>query len=284
MSAIDTYNFILKVKKQVELINTLYINLRDDINNISPSQRNSQIKKILNRLSQINVDNLNIELKKIESSLFFEQSQKIVKTIESDINKIKEYIYSIQTNQEDQFDNEESIVPENKLVNLIRDKYSFLTKLVNSGNVETSIIIRDAKRLETIITRLNFENLQEGVYEKMLRIKNDVSSIVQTMVGIEKTEKYGPYFYKPLIDLIAANYTLGNLDKAKAKAIPIIDFIEDPKNITMFEPPIKRIIAKKMTNKEFKLFYDSILTMIKGKRKFESFNNYKNNYGQFYII
>jgi hypothetical protein len=170
----------------------------------------------------------------------------------------------------------ERSTPLDKKLNYIRDKYKFLQKQLDSA--DTAQIVKDARRLENILSRLNFEDLAEEDYQEIVDIKNDVSKMIINLQGVEKSEKYGPYINAPLVELIANHITLGNREIAESKAAAILDFIEAPERIDMFEPAIKRIIARKMTPKEFKAFYNSIMSMISGSRKFESFEYYKQYY------
>jgi hypothetical protein len=283
MSAFETYRAITKLEKQVEEIKALYNNLKSDTEMMSPAQINSQRKKILQKISRIDLELLDENVESLKSYIIYSQVKEKAEDFKNTIEEIKKYAYSLEDEKEVEQDDEEiENVPENKKVNLIRDKYKFLQKLVDTANTET--VVKDAKRLESLISRINFEDLPEGDYEEMVNIKNEVSEMINNLEGIEKSEKYGPYILEPLIDLFASIYTLGNKEKAEAKAATVLNFIEDPKHIKMFEPAIKRIIAKKMTPKEFRTFYDSIKTMMRGEQKFESFANYKGRNEYFHLI
>jgi len=281
MSGFEAYKIISDIEKRVDEIKALYHNLKSDISLMSQVQINSLIRRILYRLSKIDITELDENLQELSGFAIYDEAENKIKDIKNTIAEIKKYIYSIEEESEE--DEEEINVPENKKVSLIRDKYRFLQKLIDSSE-NTEAIIKDAKRLDNIIARVNFEDLPEGDYDEMVNIKNEISKLIKTLEGVALSEKYGSYIKNPLIDLIANIYTLGNREKAENKAATILNFIENPQNIYMFEPAIKRIIAKKMTPKEFRLFHDSIMSMMKGEKKFESFESYKERHEYFYFL
>jgi hypothetical protein len=288
MTAQEAYKTFNKIHSKFEEIRTIYSHLKADIDVMSDSQIKSQVTKILNRISKIDLDLISDCVESLSKYLIYDDVKKQSYQISADIDEIKNFIYSLkgtkkeailEPNDEDEL---EKSTPLDKKVDYIRGKFNFLQKEMDSSDTPT--IIRDAKRLENTLARLNFEDLPEGEYEEMVDIKNNVSKMIRSLQGVEKSEKYGPYILTPLVDLIAHNITLGNEEKAKEKAAAILNFIEDPERIDMFEPAIKRIIAKKMTPKEFKTFYQSITSMMTGEKKFESFKNYKDRYEFLYII
>jgi hypothetical protein len=251
---------------------------------MSEQQIKSQSQKILNRISKIDLDILDECLAAMKGYLVYNRAKEEAIKMRADIITIKNFIYSLKSNTKNNLDDSDnvSLTPRDKKLDYIRDKYVFLQKEVETA--DTATLIRDARRLENTISRLNFEDLPEGDYQEMADIKNEVSKMIKTFQGIEKSEKYGPYILEPLIDLIANTITLGNREAAEQKAATILNFIEDPERIDMFEPAMKRIIAKKMTPKEFKIFFTSIYSMIKGERKFESFAKYQEGHEWFYLI
>lgn len=281
MDSFDAYKILKKIQKQVDEIKTIYSHLKSDISVMSDGQIRSQVTKILNRISKINISLIDECVDSLEGYLIFEKVKKQGQTINYDINEIKNFIYSISEKKDEKIedfeDEETKDNPLNKKLDLIRDKYKFLEKEIGTAE-DTQAVIKDAKRLENALSRINFEDLPEGDYEEMYNIKNQVSKMIKSLSGVEKSEKYGQYLKTPLIKLLSDNITSGDKEKAEIKAITIIDFIEAPERIDMFEPAIKRIIAKKMTPKEFKTFYKSVMTMISGERKFESFGEYKRRY------
>lgn len=280
MPAYQTYKSILKLEQQINEIVALYNNLKADKDIMSPAQIKSLARKITQRIIKIDVNNLDDKVEALRSYIAYDEVKKKVEKFKRSIEEIKRYVYSIDDSKE--YEEEQENVPENKKVSLIRDKYRFLQKLIDTASTET--VIKDAKRLESLISRVNFEDLPEGEYDEMVQIKNEVAELISNLEGIEKSEKYGPYIHDPLVDLIANIYTLGNRERAENKAAAVLNFIEDPKRITMFEPAIKRIIAKKMTSKEFRTFYESIMSMIKGERTFESFATYRGRNEYLHII
>lgn len=280
MPAYQTYKSILKLEQQINEIVALYNNLKADKDIMSPAQIKSLARKITQRIIKIDVNNLDDKVEALRSYIAYDEVKKKVEKFKRSIEEIKRYVYSIDDSEE--YEEEQENVPENKKVSLIRDKYRFLQKLIDTASTET--VIKDAKRLESLISRVNFEDLPEGEYDEMVQIKNEVAELISNLEGIEKSEKYGPYIHDPLVDLIANIYTLGNRERAENKAAAVLNFIEDPKRITMFEPAIKRIIAKKMTSKEFRTFYESIMSMIKGERTFESFATYRGRNEYLHII
>jgi hypothetical protein len=281
MNQFYAHKTITQTEKQFREIITLYNHLKSDTNVMSSTQINSQIRKILQRINKIDLKLIDECLESLKRSLIYDQTKEKIDSHLSTMDEIKKYVYSLQ-NQDEEEDEEDVNMPENKKIKLIKDKYAFLQKSAATSN--TSSVIKDAKRLENLISRINFEDLPEGDYEELLHIKNDVSNIIETYIGIEKSEKYGPYIMEPLMELLEKTKTLGSKQKSEQRAAWLLNFIEDPKNINMFEPAIKRIIARKMTIKEFNTFYDSVVSMINSRKQFESFNNYKNKYNYVYSI
>jgi len=282
MSIVEAYQFFKQLEKQMDEINSLYNNLKVDIKDMMPGQIKIQSRKILHRLSKIDLEEIKNKIKEasgyaLEKNLR-NRGEETIQTIE----KIKKFIYSIENYQETIKAQEDDVVlPPTKKLDFIKDKYTFLQKEIDSA--DTSTIIKDAKRLENTLSRLNFEDLPEGDYDEMVNIKNDVSKMIRTFQGVEKSEKYGPYIHEPLVKLILDVFT-HDQEQAETKAATILDFIEDPERIHMFEPAMRRIIAKKMTPKEFRTFFKSVISMMKGERKFESFGDYKERYELFYLI
>jgi hypothetical protein len=286
MGAIESYEFFKKLEKQLNEINSLYNNLKADINRMSAGQIKLQTSKLLHRITKINLDEVNDYVKQATGYGIQDAMRKKGKEVENTIKKVKDFIYSLKepekSQEEIETQTEDRTTPLDKKLDYIRDKYAFLQKEMDT--TDTATVLRDAKRLENILARLNFEDLPEGDYEEMVNIKNDVSKMIRTLQGVEKSEKYGPYIHTPLVDLISNVFTLGNREKAETKAATLLNFIEDPERINMFEPAMRRIIAKKMTPKEFKTFYKSAISMMRGERKFESFGDYMDRYEQFYLL
>lgn len=283
MITAEAYKEFSKLQKQFEEVKTIYNHLKSDIKVMSEQQIKSQSQKILNRISKIDLDILDECLEAMKGYLVYERAKEEADKMRSDITIMKNFIYSLKENGTKISDSDDiSSTPRDKKLDYIRDKYVFLQKEVETA--DTATLIRDARRLENTIARLNFEDLPEGDYQEMVDIKDEVSKMIRTFKGVEKSEKYGPYILEPLIDLIANTITLGNREAAEQKAATILNFIEDPAHIDMFEPALKRIIAKKMTLKEFKIFVNSIYSMMKGEKKFESFANYQEGHEWFYLI
>lgn len=280
----EAYKEYSKIQKQLDEVKTIYNHFKSDIKVMSEQQIKSQSQKILNRISKINLNTLDQCLEAMKGYLVYERAKEEADKMRSDIITIKNFIYSLKENGAITSGdaNDISSTPRDKKLDYIRDKYIFLQKQVETADIET--LIRDARRLENTIARLNFEDLPEGDYQQMVDIKNEVSKMIRTFQGIEKSEKYGPYILEPLIDLITNTITLGKRDIAEQKAATILNFIEDPSRIDIFEPAMKRIIAKKMTPKEFKIFINSVYSMMKGEKKFESFANYQEGHEWFYIL
>lgn len=283
MITAEAYKEFSKLQKQFEEVKTIYNHLKSDIKVMSEQQIKSQSQKILNRISKIDMDILDECLEAMKGYLVYERAKEEADKMRSDISTMKNFIYSLKGDTSDTTEADDiSSTPRDKKLDYIRDKYVFLQKEVETA--DTATLIRDARRLENTIARLNFEDLPEGDYQEMVDIKDEVSKMIKTFKGVEKSEKYGPYILEPLIDLIANTITLGNREVAEQKAATILNFIEDPAHIDMFEPALKRIIAKKMTPKEFKIFVNSIYSMMKGEKKFESFANYQEGHEWFYIL
>jgi hypothetical protein len=284
----EAYEEFKKLEKQVNEVRAIYNHLKSDIASMSDGQIKSQVTKILNRITKIDFDLINDYLEALKSYLIYDDLKLKAEEILKDIDEIKEYVYSLKKEEikpepkPEPKPEEDTTVPHANKLDIIRDKYTFLQKEIDAS--DTDAVIKDAKRLDTLLSNLNFEDLPEGDYEEMFKIKNEVSRIIKNLVGVEKSEKYGPYIMAPLIELIANIYTLGNKAKAEQKAATLLNFIEDPERIEMFEPAIKRIIAKKMTPKEFRTFYESTKAMIRGEKKFESFGKYKERNELFYLI
>jgi hypothetical protein len=267
MNNMQAYKLFLTFVDDVEKIEILYNNLKQDIDGLSSAQFISQSRKILNALNKLNIIDVKDALNILKKHPVYAEFKREYNKINNKINDIKDFIYSqdIQGNKKP--------AEKKSKADIVRSKFDFLEKQIDSVDIETAI--KDAKALEREVSRLDFEELPEGDYDDMVSIKNNLSKIINVYQGVEKSEKYGPYIEAPLIELIANNITLGNEEKAKAKAATILDFIEDPDRIDMFEPAMKRIIAKKMTAKEFKTFYDAVATQISSQNKFQSFKDYK---------
>ena len=157
--------------------------------------------------------------------------------------------------------------------------------MIDDGLSENSTILKDATRLENLLSRVSYENLTEADFEELVNMKNSVADTVKTLRSIEKADKYGPYLRAPLFKMIIQYVTRGDKDEAHKLTDAAIDFIEEPGRIEMFEPAIKRIIAQKMTQVEFNKFYNIIESGIKrNKGKFESFSSYKEYTDGIYLI
>jgi hypothetical protein len=280
MNELNAYAFFEKFESQFFEIRSLYYHLKKDHEKLSEKQLKVQINKILNRITKLDFDKVEENLDILSKHAIHDDMIEFVSNVKKLLEEVKRFIFALQ--QEEPIEDEDQNISKVKQLDLIRDKYKFLEKQIDSADTET--LIKDAKRIENLLARINFEDLPEGDYEELVNIKNDISQKIKTFQGIQKSEKYGPYLLDALSELISHYYTLGSKEKADSRAAGIVDFIENPARIEMFESVIKRIIAKKMTAKEFKRFYDAVLSMMSGERKFESFNSYKNTYNELHIL
>ena len=272
MTAQDAYKTFEKISKQINEIKVLYNHLKNDSELMNDKQLKFQSRKILNKISNVDIDELKECVNFLKEYVVYDEIKKTSSTLINNLNKIKDYLYS-------QEETESDIEVTPNAIESIKHKYEFLQKMVDDGSAENSIIIKDANRLDNLLSRINYENLSETDYEELVNMKNSVADIIKTLKSIEKSDKYGPFLRSPLYKLIYSYITRGNEEEAKKLTNDALDFIENPNmsNIEMFEPAIKRIIADKMTQPEFNKFYNMIESGIKrSKGKFESFNSYIN--------
>jgi hypothetical protein len=266
----DTF---LKVKKLYNEVSTAFKQMEtgNQLDKYKFTKLKKDVRILIDLMDKVDVD----EIQRITNN------DEFVNKLKADLSLFKGTAETIQNKIADN-SNIKKEDPHKTKIESIKTTYNLLKKEVNTMDID--VAINDTKRLEREIDKLNFAELPEGDYDDMLEIKNDISKIIKTFQGVQKSEKYGPYLESPMYDLILHNITNGSKDAAKTRTATILDFIEKPERIDIFEPPIKRIIAKKMTPKEFKQFYQSIITMKEGNREFESFDSYKKYYEPFYLV
>lgn len=268
MTAQEAYNTFEKINKQITEVKTLYSHLKEDASKMDERQLKSQAQKLLNKITKIDVDALNVSVQALKNTVVFDDVKDSSKNLEKTISTIKDYLFGIQ-----QSEDEEEVQPSE--IEGIKKKYDFLQKMINDGTAENSIILKDATRLDSLLSRVKYENLSEEDYDVLVDMKNYIADTVKTLKSIEKSDKYGPYLRSPLYGLIIKYVSRGDAEEAKKLTDDAIDFIEAPGRIEMFEPAIKRIIAQKMTQGDFSKFYSTIESGLRRGKKFESFNSYK---------
>jgi hypothetical protein len=275
MTVQEAYTTFEKISKQIAEVKTLYNHLKDDASKMDERQQKSQAQKLLNRITKIDVDALNTSVQALRNTVGYEDVKDATKNLEKTISTIKDYLFGLQSSDEEEVQPSE--------IEGIKKKYDFLQKMINNGTAENSIILKDATRLDNILSRVKYENLSEEDYDVLVDMKNYIADTVKTLKSIEKSDKYGPYLRSPLYGLIVKYVSRGDAEEAKKLTDDAIDFIESPGRIEMFEPAIKRIIAQKMTQGDFNKFYSTIESGLRRGKKFESFNSYKETNG-LYII
>lgn len=275
MNVQDAYTYFEKTIKQYDDVKNIFNHLKDDISNMESNQIKSQSNKILNKILKIDIERLREVVQILEKTIIGGDIKRGESTIINGIKNIKSYLYNLD-------DDREKSKPESE-ISLIKQKYDFLQKMINDGQVDNSVILKDTNIIDKMLSNIKYENLSEDDYDVMVDMKNYVSDLLKTLKSIEKADKYGPYIRKPLYSLIVKYVTRGDGDEAKKLTDNALDFIESPGRIEMFEPAIKRIIAQKMTQQEFNKFYNIIESGVKNSRKFESFNSYK-EYNGIYSI
>jgi len=275
MTVQEAYATFEKISKQIAEVKTLYNHLKEDASKMDERQQKSQAQKLLNRITKIDVDALNTSVQALRNTVVYEDVKDATKNLEKTISTIKDYLFGLQSSDEEEVQPSE--------IEGIKKKYDFLQKMINNGIAENSIILKDATRLDNILSRVKYENLSEEDYDVLVDMKNYIADTVKTLKSIEKSDKYGPYLRSPLYGLIVKYVSRGDAEEAKKLTDDAIDFIESPGRIEMFEPAIKRIIAQKMTQGDFNKFYSTIESGLRRGKKFESFNSYKETNG-LYII
>ena len=86
-------------------------------------------------------------------------------------------------------------------------------------------IIPEVKKLERDLSRLDFAELEEGDYDEMLQIKNETTILRKKLIGLQKSEKYGPYLEAPLEELLDEQNPTGSSKWTEQKLVNILQFI-----------------------------------------------------------
>lgn len=259
MQHIIAHKKLKEISTKVIEIYSIYNLLKSDINRMSQIQIDSCVRKILNKLSIINEHNIDELLEILKPYLIYERINFQLTQTKKQIKEIKSFIYSLNISS-----------TSNKKLQEIKDRYHYIKK--NEDNQDLDYLIRYAKITQSLILKLNFEQLSEQDNKELFDIKAYLTSLIKTLQGIYKSRKYGPYLYDPIYDLVSKNITKQDPEKTKYITTIIIDYIEQPDKIDIFERYIKRIIEKKITYTEFIKFYKSVLSMKKGEKIYESSN------------
>ncbi len=241
----------------------------DDAESMSPALTKSHIRRLKRNLDKIDLADFESYLGMIEGEFHTEFSERAQRSI-AKVDEFETAMYDLESSASP------SAVPKpdksETLMDQIRSKFQFVSKEYLDSDLDA--IIPEVKKLERDLSRLDFAELEEGDYDEMLQIKNETTALRKKLIGLQKSEKYGPYLEAPLRELVDGQNPTGGKDWTEQKLITILQYIEDPDHIDMWEPAIKRIIAKKMSRKEFKTFWDSVFSAMSVKESFESIINY----------
>ncbi|HPI81626.1 MAG TPA: hypothetical protein PK122_00135 [Candidatus Paceibacterota bacterium] len=266
----QAYRIFIIVGQELKEFEQSLSRFLEDADSMPLNLKRSRIRKLKNQLEKINLKNLDYFLDHIKGTSYYDEFKEEADEMISKADEMEEKLYA--AGQDEPVEEEPS--KDNSNLEDIRNRYNFIKREYGSSDIDT--MIAELKKLDREIGRLDFEYLEEGDYDEMLQIRNDVSSLKKILEGVKKSEKYGPYLKEPLKELVEKYSNILNKDRIAARVATIIDFIEDPEIIEIYEPSIKRIISKKMTAKEFRAFEDSVLTARKNYQKFESLKDYNN--------
>jgi len=268
----EAYQIFRKTEEDIENFEISFNKFADDAESMSPSSLKSGIKRLRRSMEKINLNNLDPYLEMQKGSVNSAELEERVNLSKSKMAEFENLLNDMDNsifNEPAKDDSDDKI---QSGISDIKNNFEFIKKQYGSSDMDTTI--SELKKLDREIGRLDFAELEEGDYDDMIQIRNDVASLKRNMIGVQKSEKYGPYLKTPIAELIDKYISLPP-KKKEGRTAAFLDFIEDPANIEMWEPAIKRIIAKKMTAKEFRTFYDAIQTAMRGADTFESFEDYK---------
>ena len=251
----EAYRLFSKFEDEVEKIKVMFQNLKDDLNDMPPEQLRSSARKILSLLNKLDFNEVEQYLEALKGFADLPTLIKTYEKISDDVENMKHELFSLVEKKKQEVQQTQKPYKKSK-IEQIKSRYKFLKKEIDVMDID--VAIDDAKSLEREVSRLDFAELPEGDYNEMIEIRNDLAKTIKIFQGVEKAEKYGPYLEAPLLKLVSE--IIMNKEKAEKRTAGILDFIEDPERIEMFEPAIKRIIARKMTPKEFKQFYETIIS------------------------
>lgn len=251
----EAYRLFSKFEDEVEKIKVMYQNLKDDLNDMPLEQLRSSARKILSLLNKLDFNEVEQYLEALKGFADLPALRKTYEKISADVENMKHYLFSLVEKKKQEKAQVQKPYKKSK-IEQIKSRYNFLKKEIDVMDID--VAIDDARSLEREVSRLDFAELPEGDYNEMIEIRNDLAKTIKIFQGVEKAEKYGPYLEAPLLKLVSE--IIMNKEKAEKRTAGILDFIEDPERIEMFEPAIKRIIARKMTPKEFKQFYQTIMS------------------------
>jgi hypothetical protein len=266
----SAFKTFMEFEKSVDELSMEVEKLSRNADSMSPTLIRSSVRRIKRRFQEISRSDVEPYLDMIDGALKIEFQNRAVEAI-SKLDSARKDLYDLEGSASP------SPSPEYKTESSlegIRRAYAFIKREYLSSDID--MMLDEVKKLERDINKLDFEYLEEGDYDEMLQIKNDISSIKRTLLGTKKSEKYGPYLEAPMRELVYKYSGILNHERINQRAATILDFIEDPERIDLYEPAIKRIMSKKMTAKEFKTFMDSVLTARENMQKFESLKDYTN--------
>lgn len=259
MQHIQAHKNFKNIAKKVDEIYSIYMLLKSDIDEMSEAQVKSQTRKILNRLPQVSDYIIDEYLQQLERFLIYKRLKSEAQEMKEKIKEVKSFIYSLD---------EDTPEISEKRIQDIKDRYTYIKKNENTEDLDT--LIKYAKITENLLLRLNFEQLDKEDAKELSTIKSELSQLIRTFEGVQKSRKYGPYLYGPIYKLASETYARRNPEKAESITATILDFIEQPDKIQMFEPYIKRLISKRMKGPEFVRFYKAVMSMRKGEQQYES--------------
>ena len=273
MNKLEAYKLFSRFEDDVEDIRTMYRNLKSDLQDTPPAQVHATASKILSLINRLDFGKNQEYLDALEGFVGLADMVESDEKIREEAAEMKRELFPLAEAPK----KEEKPVPTKKSkTESIRSRFAVVQK--EAENMDIGVAIDDIKRLQRDVGGLDYAELPEEDYDDMVKMRNDLSKMLATYQGVEKSEKYGPYLKEPMVDLVVHYVTNGSRDIGEKKALRILDFVEDPERIDMFEPAIKRIIARKMTAKEFRSFYQSIVSMARDERKFESYSSYNERY------
>jgi len=259
MQHIQAHKKFKDISNKVDEIYSIYMMLKSDIDEMTDTQIRSQVRKILNRLPNVSDYAIDQALDSLKSFLIYGRLKVQSDEMKRKISEVKSFVYSLDKDTPEVSD---------KKIQEIKDRYNYIKK--NEDTQDLDSLIKYAKITENALLRLNFEQLSEEDAKELGNIKSDLASLIKNFEGVQKSRKYGPYLYEPIYRLASETYAKRNPEKAESITATILDFIERPDKIEMFEPYIKRLINKRMKGPEFVRFYKSVMSMRGGEKKYES--------------
>ena len=101
MTAQDAYKTFEKISKQINEIKVLYNHLKNDSELMNDKQLKFQSRKILNKISNVDIDELKECVNFLKEYVVYDEIKKTSSTLINNLNKIKDYLYSQEETESD---------------------------------------------------------------------------------------------------------------------------------------------------------------------------------------